>query len=546
MARIVTGIDLGLRNAKLLRGHAKGNTFRVTDFALVPLASAEIADGWKGLGLPFKPTGARIGLTGREVNIRYTRVPRVPDWQLRNLMRFEVEEIGDQSGSGVASDFNLLPTLPEIEGEDVVLLAMARDGLLEAHAEGVKSAGGSVESFTPNAIALYNAFLRYGVVQEETVLLANIGYDNTDVVIMRGADLVFARNLAGGSRLFEDAIAQRLQVSPSKACEIKETLVDLDPHARPSEALAERARDATKGAAGQLLGLLQSTVLFCKSQIKISSLKLDRVLLCGGGSALAGLPQYLSSGLSVPVDYFDPFRVVDVSALAPEKQQELEQYKLESVVALGLATMSADSATWAIEILPSALAKKRAFAQRHAWMIAAGVLALGWLGFDAWNTSQRLAVARRQATDLHTRLSKAQGTHQKTEQLIAQNERLATLSSALEFTAGSGEQLARALDQLETRLPADFWLTRLTSDWKADPELRVPRGAERPVLSFEGRAREGTNSLATLYQAFVSEFRAGQPKTASMREHLAPNGARFNIDLSVFADPAPESKAGEK
>src|SRR6185295_17590575 len=128
-----------------------------------------ITDGWNAAKPGFKPTNARVGLTGRDVNIRYTRVPRVPDWQLRNLMRFEVEEIGDQSGSGVASDFNLLPALPEVEGEDVVLLAMAREGLLDAHAAGVRAVGGSVEAFTPNAIALYNAFLRYGVVQDETV-----------------------------------------------------------------------------------------------------------------------------------------------------------------------------------------------------------------------------------------------------------------------------------------------------------------------------------------------------------------------------------------
>ena len=94
MARIVTGIDVGMRNARFLRGHTKGNSFRVTEFALLPLTSAEIAEGWNGLAPPFKPGRARIGLTGREVNIRYTRVPRVPDWQLRNLMRFEVEEIG--------------------------------------------------------------------------------------------------------------------------------------------------------------------------------------------------------------------------------------------------------------------------------------------------------------------------------------------------------------------------------------------------------------------------------------------------------------------
>jgi Tfp pilus assembly PilM family ATPase len=543
MARLVSGIDLGLRNAKFLRGHAKGNSFRITDFAVLPLQSAEIADGWRGLAAPFKPGLARIGLSGRDVNIRYTRVPRVPDWQLRNLMRFEVEEIGDQSGAGVASDFNLLPQLPEIEGEDVVLLALARETLLEAHAAGVRACGGSAEAFTPNSIALYNAFLRYGVVQDETVLLANIGYDNTDVVIMRGPDLVFARNLVGGSRLFEDALAQRLQVSAAKACEIKETLVDLDPHARPGEALAERAREATKGAAGQLLGLLQSTVLFCKSQIKISSLKLDRVLLCGGGSALAGLPQYLQGGLSVPVEYFDPFRVVDMTALAPEQQQQLENYKLEAVVALGLATMSADKQAFGIEILPAALARKRALAERHAWMIAAGVLALGWLCFDAWNSSQRLELARKQAGELHTQVTRSENTHHKAEGLIAQNERLARYAGALEHTLGSGEQVARALDWLESHLPDEFWLTQMTSDWKSDPELRIPRGSERPVFSIAGRAREGTNSLAALYEAFIRNVRDRLPPGAGLNERLAATGARFTVDISAFSDPKPPAEA---
>ena len=51
---------------------------------------------------------------------------------------------------------------------------------------------------------------------------------------------------------------------------------------------------------------------------------------------MTGLPKYLSNGLSVPVELFDPFRVVDTSALDPESAAQLSEYKLESVVALGL------------------------------------------------------------------------------------------------------------------------------------------------------------------------------------------------------------------
>ncbi|MEY4773166.1 MAG: hypothetical protein RIT40_201, partial [Planctomycetota bacterium] len=109
MAQLPVGIDVGARNARFLRGRFEKTTFVVHGFHACATGGADTAARWGACTPPFAPKPARIGVTGREVNVRYTQVPRVPDWQLRNLMRFEVEEIGEQSGSGLASDFNLLP-----------------------------------------------------------------------------------------------------------------------------------------------------------------------------------------------------------------------------------------------------------------------------------------------------------------------------------------------------------------------------------------------------------------------------------------------------
>src|SRR6185295_7302158 len=124
MARTVTGVDIGTRANKFLRGYYKGNTFHVNAFSYVQHPPCDVAAAW-AVEAGFKPETARVGVTGRNVNLRYTRVPQVPDWQLKKLMHFEVEEIGGQSGAEVASDFNVLPAQAENEGEDVVLLAMA-------------------------------------------------------------------------------------------------------------------------------------------------------------------------------------------------------------------------------------------------------------------------------------------------------------------------------------------------------------------------------------------------------------------------------------
>jgi len=545
MARTATGIDIGLRSRKFIRGQYRGNTFHVSDFAVERNESGDIARGWEAAEIGFKPTRARVGLTGRDVNLRYTRVPRVPDWQLRKLMRFEVEEIGDQSGSGVASDFNLLPELPEIEGEDVVVLAMARESLLEQHAAGLAAAGGELDSFAPNALALCNAWTRYGVIEGDTVLIANIGHDNVDVVICRGHDLVFARNLRGGAGLFDQAIAERFGISEKKAEDVKIEYANLAPDARHANANAEKASRACLGPAGQLQGLLQSTLLFCKSQLKVPGLKIDRVMLCGGGAALAGLPEWLQSAMNVPVELFDPFRVVDTQGLDPEAADLLAEYRLEAVVALGLATMGSDPAAYSVELLPEKVRKRREFWGGSAFLAAAGVLAVLFLSWDAWNDSRSLGEVRSQREGLERQLRSAKSTDSATRELLEQNALLEDLALELQAALGSGEQIARTLEVLDTRLPEEFWLSRFGSRWSFDQELGIGRERERPILGLEGRAKEGTRSMSELYEGFLASLTADLGG-AALKAAPSADGSRFSLDLTLLAPPpAPAGEGAE-
>ena len=545
MARTTTGIDVGLSTAIVLRGQYKGGTFHVSDFSAEPTLPASgtgdsgIAAGWSALQPGFKPTAARIGLSGRDLNLRYVRVPRVPDWQLRKLMRFEVEDIGGQTGGSVASDFNLLPEMPEIEGEDVVVLAMAKENLLAAHMDGLASHGGTLNAFSPNALALYNAWLRFGVIEGDTVMVANIGSDNIDVVICRGPDLIFARNLSGGSRLFDEAIAQRFGISNTKAEEVKLQYATLEPRARYENSNQEKASRAISGAAGQLQSLLQSTVLFCKSQLKLSGLKIDRVCLCGGGAALDGLPAWLSGTMGVPVELFDAFRMVETGALDPEDADRLEEYKLEAVCALGLATMASDPEAFSVEILPESLRKRREFWGGTAFLAAAGILALAYQGWNAYDTSARLGVIEGEVAKLERDVKRAKDTHNKTRELLDQNAELE--ASAFEFQGllGAGEQLLRVLEVLDDGLPEEYWLSRLESRWTHDEELGVLRDAERPILRLEGKARQGTNSMSVLHADFLTGLRDALPGVV-LKSAPSYDGSSFELDLTLLPIPEPD------
>jgi Tfp pilus assembly PilM family ATPase len=541
MARIRTGIDISTDASRALRGQWKGNTFVASDYAYAshPGASSWLA-AWKSLEPGFKLADSRVGITGRDVNVRYTRVPRVPDWQLAKLMRFEVEEIGGQSGAEVASDYNALPELPELEDEDVVLLAMARESLLAEHLEGLESKGGVLDAFMPASIALYNAWLRFGVVQDDTVLLANIEREAIDVVLVRGADLLFARNLAGGTRAFEQAVQERLGVDARRAAALLDKDADFEPGVRPRSPDGEKATRACLGAAGQLSSLLQSAVLFCKSQIKISTLKLDRVMICGSGARLQGLDKYLTGALAVKVERFDPFKVVDTSALGADELAELEEHALESVVALGLATAASDPNSYKIEIRRVRVARQREFRQGTAWLIAAGVLCALALGAHAWRTHAELKRVRGEVARLDSKFKSARAADARTRALLSESEQLAASVDELGTLAGAGAQFARVLDGVGSQMPADFWLRRLSLSRRFDPQLGVPKGDPRPIVRAEGEAREGTDAANVLFQDFVARLQQALP-AARLKPMLAPTGQSFALDLTELAPQESES-----
>jgi Tfp pilus assembly PilM family ATPase/Tfp pilus assembly protein PilN len=537
VGRRSAGVDIGSSTVKLVAGEAKGNGFVLTSFAIAKNARGTIAGGWEALAGTSLPAAARVGLTGRDVNVRYVRVPHVPDWQLRRLMRFEAAEVGGQSDAAVASDFNLLPEIPEIEGEDVVLLCLARESLLAEHAAGLTRARGRLDAFTPNAVALYNAFLRYGQVMDDTVLVANIGRENIDVILVRGADLLFARNLLGGSRLFDEALIQRFGISAEKAERIKLEETTIAPGATFRDANQERASRALYAPAGQILSLIQSTVLFCKGQLKLSTLRLDRVLLCGGGAGLEGLTRYLNGALGVPVELFDPFVVVDATRLDGESQAELDEHRLEAVVALGLATSASDAEAYSIEILPDATRKRREFTRGTLFLIASGVILLAYLGLFAWQKRVELGERQREAARLEAELRRRRSSDQETRALLEESAALEEHARELWLVGGAGEQLVRTLDTLERSLPADFWLESLSAASGADDGLGVMLADPRPIVRVKGRTREGADAPAALFEEFAAAVRRALPE-AEVRERLSNVGADFSLDLSAFTPRA--------
>jgi len=169
MAFTGTGVVLGSHSVKVIQARKKGGIIRLTSVANIKLdhAMAERPmDGAKtdrlasllsgGIG---KTGDAILGLTGRDLIIRYTHVPPVPDWRLEMLMKFEIEEVSEQSGGEVCADWAPLDLPENTSTDNTVLVALAKNATLFPRIGVLKKANLKLRGACPNAIAFYYAYV---------------------------------------------------------------------------------------------------------------------------------------------------------------------------------------------------------------------------------------------------------------------------------------------------------------------------------------------------------------------------------------------------
>jgi type IV pilus assembly protein PilM len=387
MASTGLGVTIGSHSLRAVKLRRKGAGFVVqkvfserVDDATRPAAGRALA----ARGLTGAPV--TLGLTGRDVIIRYSQVPPVPDWRLKTLMKFEVEEVGSQSGGDVSADYKKL-NLPDPDGareEDTILVALARNRHLDVLLKALASGGLKTSGGCPNSVALFNAFaVNATYTEEETAILVNVGAEDLDIAIQRGGELLFARNATPGGKAFTEALRQAFSTSESKAEQMKLTKGDVTPkgQAKYADSTAEKVANAMMGVAGQMSALIQSTLMIARAQTRIPDLRIDRVLLAGGGASLKGLDLYLKQAMGVPVERFNPFVLCDLSQLSAEEKELAEKAPHEFAVCVGLAQTRLSNAAFQLEVLPAALRRQRDFWTKGIWSVAAAAVMGGVLWF---------------------------------------------------------------------------------------------------------------------------------------------------------------------
>lgn len=393
-----TGIDIGHSYIKIIQIMSSWGGFKLVGIAkvrnMLPLQAKYTPRINQLLRVQFQrifsenkliPSECIIGVTGKDINIRIIQMPPIQSAiRFEKMIGYELVQLGGKSGENLYSDYCKLNLADKNYPEVPVLVGMAKNTFIDEEIKRLTRCGIRVEDISPNAIALSHTLRKNEIVlPTETVLLADFGLVNTEIIIHQGANLIFARNIAVGGQDLTEAIRNRLGISQEQAESLKISHAKILPRETKITGEDQLLQEALRSGVGQFQSAIESAISFALAQLKIEKLSPDRILISGGSARLKGLAGYLGEMLNKHVEVFEPFKNIRLDGVSSETKQKIPEFACDFSVALGLALSgtSHDKNTH-ISFLPPRLKKKRAFYKSTLPLIASGIMILA--GMIIW------------------------------------------------------------------------------------------------------------------------------------------------------------------
>ncbi len=527
------GIDLGSSAIKVVRLRKRGaawevlGAFRMDDPSPPSKAPAKPGDPLPPRTLPqdlaARISAARIsgsgalGITGRDLMVKYVSTPPIPPWKLRLMMDLEIK---GTSGAEVCGDYAGLNIPGDLTRELVSIVAVAKTGYVESQMALAKGIGLGAEWCCPGAIGLFNAFVASAQYRPgETVAVLDVGRENMELVLQRDGVLYFARSTPGGGRRFTEAVDGVFSLGYERSEQYKCMRAAIhagDPAGLEASQL--KVSGALREVADTLASTVRGAVMFCKAQAKIAKLDVDRLVLSGGGAQLRGLAEHLKDKLKVPVDLLDPASRLDISRLPRDQQALLEGPGAAGMsVAIGLAMAAADETAMCLSVVPDRVVKVRRFWRGTVWAIGAAVALAGILAVDyvAATRSEQVMSKRKEAYEQNLAV-----LQQKAKQVEAEAKVNHEMKSRAEMIVGPAQRnrpVLGFLSLIRDETPEGITLERLAvgaddEDGAATGDVKVTVSGRLDPGAVGQGAPASTDAIFDALKSYVAKLNGEHPQ----------------------------------
>jgi type IV pilus assembly protein PilM len=472
---------------------------------------------------------------GFHVFSKFVKLPPVDTSKVTQIIRYEAQQNVPFPLDEVVWDYQILGTSATNELE--VLLVAVKSEIIEGLFRVAEGAGLHMKLVDASPAALCNAFrYNYGDLEGCTMLL-DIGAKTSNLLFFEKGK-VYSRSInIGANSITQDfANEAKLKFPEAERIKLEKGSVSLggayeEPEDPQAAAIAKIARQVMT----RLHIQVNQTIQFFRGQQ--GGTAPQRLFLSGGASIMPYTAQFFAEKLNVPVEYFNPFRNIEIDPALDLEELSKYAHSYGEVVGLGLRDLA--HCPVELNLMPRSSLQRQEFGNKKPYLIAA-VFSLALVLFGIYKAEMRIGdVWRERVDELQTPLSK----------LTSQDQ---SMSKAL----GAREQLKKQADDMKVLGDNRFFWIRILTDLRQ--VMMQAETAEKAKLTTPENGGTNTDTgvwVDTFTPIVPDSFQAGmQASTTSFGGGGGSRSLRFdprrrpgytqNPPSEQPATPAPRGPAG--
>jgi type IV pilus assembly protein PilM len=386
-------IDFGAGSLKLAEFDiTEAGGLSLKSFDIRPLGADGASDTAREATLlkVLKEALTETGLKSKNINVcapgfqvfsKFVKLPPVDANKVTQIIQYEAQQNVPFPLAEVVWDYQIMGS--SAGGELEVLLVAIKSDIVEGLFRIADTAKLKLQLCDVSPAALCNAFkYNYGDLEDCTMLL-DIGAKTSNVLFFEKGK-VFSRSIPLGANAITQDFANeaKLKFDIAEQIKIKEGFVSLggayeEPENPNQAAISKIARQFMT----RLHIQVNQTLQFYRGQQGGSAPQ--RLYLAGGASLMPYTAQFFAEKLNVPVEYFNPFRNVQIDPAVNLEALQRVAHSLAEVVGLGLRNLA--NCPVEMNLMPESTVRWRNFNEKKpyllvtAYVLVVVVFAMGFL-----------------------------------------------------------------------------------------------------------------------------------------------------------------------
>jgi len=446
----------------------------------------------------IKSKNVNVCAPGFHVFSKFVKLPPVDASKVGQIIQYEAQQNVPFPLSEVVWDYQILGSAAG--GELEVLLVAIKSEIVEGLFRVAEASKLKLTLCDASPAALCNAFkYNYGDIEDCTMLL-DIGAKTSNLLFFEKGK-VFSRSINLGANAITQDFANeaKLKFDEAEKIKIAEGFVSLggayeEPENPHQAAISKIARQFMT----KLHIQVNQTVQFYRGQQ--GGTAPVRLFLSGGASIMPYTAQFFAEKLNVPVEYFNPFRNVQIDPAVNLEELSRVAHGLGEVVGLGLRNLA--NCPVEMNLMPESTLRWQSFDQKKPYLLAS-VFSLVLVAFAIGFLFQKLAINKEGEIDK---------LGPQVDQLNHKYDNFKKAYGKLQASQKEAQQITALLQ--ERYYWGDFLSDVRSALIRAEADVRKKLSATKPGVQAGVWVEQMTSSANLDASATAPGMPAGQPNNA--------------------------------